>query len=127
VDIRDVVTAMIMLMEGDFFAERYTLSAENLSYRQVLEMIATSLNKRPPRIHATPFLISLAWRLNWLVSRISGKPRRITRDAVRSSKRIALFSNAKIRQAVGIEFIPVEQAVQDTARFFLSIATEKND
>ena len=120
VDIRDVVTAMIMLVDGDFHSERYTLSSENLSYRQVLGMIAISLKKRPPKIHATPFLISLAWRWNWLVSKISGKPRRITRETVRSSKRIALFSNEKIRQAIGMEFFPIEQSVRDTAIHFLN-------
>ena len=35
VDIRDVVHTMINLMVGDFSSERYTVSAENLSYRQV--------------------------------------------------------------------------------------------
>jgi hypothetical protein len=107
-------------MEEDFHSERFTLSAENLSYRQVLEMIAISLHKRPPKIRATPFLISVAWRLNWLVSRISGKPRRITRDAVISSKRIALFSSEKIRQAIGMDFIPVKQSIEDTANHFLN-------
>ena len=126
VDIRDVVTAMMVLMDEDFHSERYTLSAENLSYRQVLEMIAKSLNKRPPKIHATPFMISLAWRLNWLVSRISGKPRRIPRDAVRSSKRIARFSNEKIRQSIGMDFIPVKQSIEDTARHFLDTVPSVN-
>jgi len=122
VDIRDVVHAMVTLMAGDFSSERYTISAENLSYRQVLELIASALDKPPPGIHATPFLISLAWRFNWLFSNLNGKKRRITRDTVRSSKRKALFSNAKIRQAIGMDFIPVKQSVLDTAYHFLNHA-----
>jgi len=120
VDIRDVVHAMIYLMDGHFSSERYTLSAENLSYRQVLEMIASALDRPPPRIRATPFLIALAWRMSWLISKFNGKPRSITRDTVKSSKRKVLFSNEKIRQAVGIDFIPVKQSVQDTANHFLN-------
>ena len=120
VDIRDVVYAMIKLMDGNYTSERYTVSSENLSYRQVLEMIASALDKPPPSIHATPFLISLAWRMSWLLSKFNGKQRSITRDAVKSSKRKALFSNEKIRQAIGIDFIPVKQSVQDTARHFLN-------
>lgn len=120
VDIRDVVYAMITLMDGDFTSERYTLSAENLSYRQVFEMIASALDKPAPRIHATPLLISLAWRFSWLISKLNGKKRSITRDTVKSSKRKALFSNEKIRQAIGIDFIPLKQSVQDTANHFLN-------
>lgn len=122
VDIRDVVNAMITLMAGDFSSERYTISAENLSYRQVLESIALSLNKPPPRIHATPLMISIAWRLNWLGSKINGKKRRITRDTVRSSKRKALFSNEKVRKAIGMDFLPVKQSIIDTAGHFLKHA-----
>jgi nucleoside-diphosphate-sugar epimerase len=120
VDIRDVVNAMILLMAGDFSSERYTVSAENLSYRQVLEAIAHSLGKRPPRIHATPLMIAIAWRLNWLSSKINGNKRRITRDTVRSSKRKALFSNEKIIQAIGMDFLPVKQSINDTAGHFLN-------
>ena len=119
VDVRDVIRAMITLMEGEFSGERYTVSAENLSYRKVLEMIAGSLDKPPPRIRATPFLISIAWRLSWLVSRFSSRKRSITRETVRSSTRKALFSNEKIRQAIGMNFMPISQSVKDTSRHFL--------
>jgi nucleoside-diphosphate-sugar epimerase len=122
VDIRDVVQAMTTLMDGDFTSERYTVSAENLSYRQVLEMIATALDKRPPRIHATSLLISFAWRMSWLISKLNGKQRSITRDTVKSSNRKVLFSNLKIRQAIGIDFIPIKQSIQDTANHFLNHA-----
>ena len=122
VDIRDVVHTMINLMVGDFSSERYTVSAENLSYRQVFEMIASALDKPPPRIHATPLLISLAWRMSWLISKLNGKKRSITRDTVKSSKRKALFSNEKIRQAISIDFIPVRQSIRDTAIHFLDHA-----
>jgi dihydroflavonol-4-reductase len=120
VDVRDVIRAMISLMEGEFSGERFTVTAENLSYRRVLEMIATSLDKPLPSIHATPFLISVAWRLNWLASNFNGRRRSITRETVRSSKRKALFSNEKIREATGIQFIPIIQSVQDTSRYFLA-------
>ena len=120
VDIRNVVHAMITLMEGNFSAERFTVSAENLSYREVLEMIARALDKKPPTIHAIPFIISLAWRMNWLTSKLNGKPRSITREAVKSSRRKALFSNEKIRKAIELDFVPIKQSIQDTAGHFLN-------
>jgi dihydroflavonol-4-reductase len=119
VDVRDVIHAMITLMDGEFSGERFTLSAENLSYQKLLDMIAISLDKPPPRIHATPFLISIAWRISWLASQFNGQPRSITRETVKSSQRITLFSNEKIRQAIGMEFIPITQSVKDTSRHFL--------
>jgi nucleoside-diphosphate-sugar epimerase len=119
VDVRDVISAMIFLMESEHQGERYTVSAENLSYRQVLEKIAENLGKKPPRYHAGPLLISAAWRLDWLRSTVSGRPRNITREAVRASRRKALFTNQKIRETTGMDFIPIDQSIRETAGIFL--------
>jgi nucleoside-diphosphate-sugar epimerase len=123
VDIRDVVKAMIRLMEGDYQGERFIVSSENLSYRQILEKIALALGKSPPRIYASPFLVSLAWRMDWMANALFGKPRSITRDTGRSSRKTALFSNLKIRETLKMNFIPIDQSVKDTARIFLKVHT----
>ncbi|MFC2115555.1 NAD-dependent epimerase/dehydratase family protein [Bacteroidota bacterium] len=119
VDVRDVIRSMVDLMNSKLKGERYTISSENLSYRQVLEMIAEALDKKSPRIRASSFLISLAWRMDWLSHAFRGTPRNITRDAVKSSKRKAIFSNRKIKEAIGIEFMPIDQSIKETARIFL--------
>lgn len=119
VDVRDVIKSMVDLMNSKYKAERFTISSENLSYRQVLEMIAESLDKPPPRIYATSFLISLAWRADWFLYAFTGKARIITRESAKSSKRKASFSNRKIREATGIEFMPVDQSIKETAGLFL--------
>ncbi|MFC2112977.1 NAD-dependent epimerase/dehydratase family protein [Bacteroidota bacterium] len=121
VDIRDVITSMVKLMEGEQSNERFTVSSENLSYQQVLAMIAEVLGKKPPRFLATPFLISLAWRGDWLICKLTGRARSITRDAAKSSNRKTLFSNQKISEATGIVFMPIKKSIQDTARYFLKV------
>ncbi len=126
VDVRDLVHAMVYLMNSKLTGERFTISSENLSYRQVLEMIAKALDKKPPRIHATSLLISLAWRIDGLANAFTGKARSITRDTARSSKRKALFSNRKISEVMGIEFIPIDRSVRETARFFLQTHISKS-
>lgn len=45
VDVRDVVKATILLMNGEFSGERYIISAGNYSYKEILSMIADSLGK----------------------------------------------------------------------------------
>ena len=123
VDIRDVVTAMIRLMEADVAGERFTVSSENLSYMQVLKMIAERLGKKPPTLRASPFLISIAWKLDWLNQLITGKKRTITREAVLASCQKSYFSNKKIKKATGLEFKAILDSIEDTSRFFLKYAT----
>jgi hypothetical protein len=43
----------------------------------------------------------------------------ITKDIVASVKNKILFSNEKIRNATGIEFIPVADSIRHTSKLFL--------
>jgi hypothetical protein len=57
--------------------------------------------------------------MDWLLNLLTGKPRRISKDAARSSYRKALFSNRKIKDALGMEFIPMDRSIKETAGIYL--------
>lgn len=118
IDVRDVVKAMILLMESGKMGERFILNSENLSSQEVFEMIALVLNKPAPNIYANRFLTGLAWRLDWLKSRITGGTHLITRDTSALAHRKILFSTEKVRKAVGIDFIPIQESVVNTMRCY---------
>ena len=115
VDIKDVVRSMIELAQSGISGERFIISSENLSYREVFQMIANALNKPPPSKLATPFLLGMAWRVDWLASKLYGKERSITRDIARTGRHKKYFSSKKIIETTGIQFIPVAKSIEDTA------------
>lgn len=119
VDVRDVVKGMILLMNGEFSGERFIISSGNYSYREILSMIADSLGKNPPTIHATSFMIKMAYYLDWLRVFLASGKRRISKDIITGSKSKMLFSNDKIRRATGMEFIPVNDSIRNTGELFL--------
>lgn len=119
VDVRDVVKAMILLMDGVYSGERYIISSGNYSYREIISMIAGSLGKKPPTIQATPFMIRTVYYLDWLRAFLTRGKRRITKDILTASKNKMLISNDKMRNATGMEFIPVNDSIRSTAEFFL--------
>lgn len=125
VDVRDVITAMTGLMSSGISGERFTVSAENLSYHQVLEMIAEKLGKQAPSVHAGTLIISLAWRLDWLKHKITGQKRSITKEAVRSSKQQSYFSNEKLSAAINLKYKTISDSIGDTAVIFLSQASHQ--
>ena len=116
VDVRDVVKAMIFLMESEIKGERFILNSENLSYKEIFGMIALVLNKPAPNIYANKFLTGLAWRLDWLKNRFTGGTHLITRDTAAIAHRKTLFSNEKVRKAVGMEFMAMRKSIEETAR-----------
>jgi dihydroflavonol-4-reductase len=119
VDVRDVVKAMILLMNGEFTGERYIISAGNYTYKQIITLIADSLGKRPPDIYATPFMSKIAYWLDWAWSLLTNSKRKISKDVLAASKSNIRFSNDKIRKATGMEFIPIEESIRHTSELFL--------
>ncbi len=119
VDVRDVVRAMILLMEGDHFGERFVITSENQSYRQVFIWIAGNLRRKPPTIPVTPFMAEIAWRLFMIKARLTGGKSAITRETARTSTKRYYYSAEKLKQRIDIEFISVKHSIEDSCRVFL--------
>lgn len=119
VDVRDVAKAMTLLMDGNHFGERFLVSAENLSFKQLFTFIANNLHKKPPSIEAKPWIGAIAWRVLAVTGFISGKKPAITRETARSANNRSAYSSARLINRVGLEYIPIEQSIKDICEIFL--------
>jgi nucleoside-diphosphate-sugar epimerase len=100
VDVIDVVNAMITLMNSDISAERFIISAENISYKDLFEMIAAAFHKKPPHKNVTPFMATAVWRLEAVKSLFTGKAPFITKETARTALAKVYFDNSKLLLAV---------------------------
>lgn len=120
VDVRDVVRAMILLMEHDIKSERFILSAGNHFYRDVFNNIAKEFGKKPPRKKVTPFIASLVWRLEWLKSTLAKQEPLLTRETARTAQASVQFDNTKFLQHFPeFVYIPIEQSIAETCKEFV--------
>lgn len=120
VDVRDVSRAMTMLMEKGIWGERFILHSENLSYKEVLSLIAIGLNKRPPVKRVSPLLMESLWRLEKIRSGLAGSPPVITKESARAGRTQKCFSNKKITGALGIKFRPMRESIKEICGMYLS-------
>ncbi|MBN1181782.1 MAG: NAD-dependent epimerase/dehydratase family protein [Bacteroidales bacterium] len=118
IDVRDVVTCMIKLMESEISLERFIVSAGNYSYKDVFQMIAHELAVKAPKKYASPALTNVAYRLDNLRSFITRKPRLITKEIANASHEKVEYNNAKIRERPGHSFIPVNEAIKHAVDCF---------
>lgn len=119
VDARDVSRAMVELMHSNIENQRFLLVSENLPFRDVFTIIANAFRKAPPKYRASRLLSSIAWRAAGVKSLFSGKPALITKETAAAAQRFVRYSNQKIKDAIGFEFLPVEQSLKETAALFL--------
>ena len=116
VDVRDVVKAMILLMDQEIFGERFILNSENLSYKEIFSLIASGLEKNPPGIKAGRYLTSFAWRAQSLWSVFTGQSPLLTRELARASQNKKAYSNEKLVKTLGMKFIPVAESILEICK-----------
>ncbi|WP_199118105.1 NAD-dependent epimerase/dehydratase family protein [Pedobacter sp. ASV28] len=113
VDVEDVAKCMILLMDSGISAERYTISAENLNYKDLFSQIANGFNLKPPSNQARPWMLGIAWRLAKIASLFTGKAPALTKDAARSSFNLSYYSNIKVTNTLNFKFKPLTQSILD--------------
>ncbi|MCL9768803.1 NAD-dependent epimerase/dehydratase family protein [Flavobacterium sp. HXWNR69] len=104
VSVEDVVTCMIELMKSNINGERYTLVGENISTKNLLHFIADELQVKRPSIEATKWMTSIAWRMDWLTSKLLNSKRKLTRSTANSSHSTTRFSTSKIKKELHVTF-----------------------
>lgn len=96
VDVRDVTKAIALLMESEIRSERFIVGAENWKYRSIFEKIAEVLEKKPPKMEATPFMSQLAWRAEAVLCALTGKRPFITKEVALNAVTVNRYSNSKL-------------------------------
>jgi nucleoside-diphosphate-sugar epimerase len=122
VDVRDVARAMILLMNSKISGERFILSAENLSYKEIFSAMAKCFEKKPPQKNVSRFLAELVWRLEAIKSALTGTKHLITKETARSAQSTVKYGNEKILNALPeFRFITID----DTINYTCGILKEK--
>ena len=115
VDVIDVVKTMILLMKSDITGERFTVVSQTLTFESILTKIANALRVRKPSVYAKPWMTSIAWKLDWLFSTVFRQKRKITKDDARALHSVSLYSNEKIKTALGYQFQNIETSITNIA------------
>jgi len=119
VDVRDVTTAMINLMESNIENERFILVQSSISYKEILSEISQNLNKKPPKIKVSKWLLYLisAYRKigHWL-----GFSRGLERATVHSLTSKSLYNGSKIENVIDFNYTPIKKTIKRVASYYLS-------
>ena len=117
VDVRDVVKALIELMNSEISSERFILNAENRKYRDVFALMAKEFGKRPAHKKVNPFLASMVWRAEWLKSTLNKKEPLLTRETARTGQTKVEFNNSKLKKFLpSFQYVPIDESIKDVCR-----------
>lgn len=118
VSVIDVVTIMHRLMRSDCSGEKFILISENWTYKDILDNIAAKLDVKKPTIQASSGLLNLAWRLDWIKSKIFQSKRKLSKTSAASLLSQTVFSNDKIKKELNYSFTSIEDYLATIIPFF---------
>ena len=118
VDVRDVSRLMIMMMESEVAGERFLAIGENWPYQKVFDTIADSIGKSRPTIGLNAFLGGLAWRVEWVRSKLTGSSALVTKETVQNSFRTWVYDNQKSIDTFDFQYTPLEKTINETGDIF---------
>jgi len=115
VDVKDVAVAMIQLMESNITAEKFIISAENISYRDMFTMMAKAFGKKAPSKKVTPFIAALTWRMENIKSMFMGTSPLLTRETANTALTKVEYDNRKlITQLSGFKYRNMQDTIPYT-------------
>ncbi|OHT46879.1 NAD-dependent epimerase/dehydratase family protein [Flavobacterium tructae] len=117
VTITDVIKIADVLMKSEIKNERFTLIADNIVFKDILNTIADALKVKRPTIHATPLFMNFLWIADGIFSTLFFQKRRLTKATAKASYSSNLYSNEKIKTALGgTVFQDVHAYIKDVSR-----------
>jgi nucleoside-diphosphate-sugar epimerase len=119
VDVRDVADIAVRFSDNDITGERFIINSENITHREVINLIADALGKKRPRFILTPFLGRTACALEAAASLLTGKQPGLNINTLKTADDITTYNNSKIKDALGITFIPVKETVEFSVKKYL--------
>jgi dihydroflavonol-4-reductase len=110
--VTDVIKASVQLMNSDVKNERFTLIENNYSFQEILNCIADSLKVKRPQWHATPIVMKVFWRVDWLLNTFLFQKRKLSRASAKASYSKSNYDKSKIKAVLNIKFKSVKDYIK---------------
>jgi dihydroflavonol-4-reductase len=120
VGIEDAAKAMLLAAENGRDGERYIISDRYMSIRELHEIAATAVGRRPPRIGIPMSLMGAGARANDLVAKLLRRDLPFAHAGMRMAELMSPLDHGKAERELGWNPEPVEESIRKAAVWFAS-------
>jgi len=118
VAVTDVCAIMIQLMNAVCTGERFILVAKNISYKEILTLISTAINKKSPKKVLRIWQLRILTIVDSLTSLFTNSQRKITKNTVYGLQNPKTYDASKIEKELNYTFEEVATTVKFCAEQF---------
>ena len=122
VDVQDVANAMMQLMQSDITAEKFIVSAENISYKEIFTLMANAFGKKVPSKKVTAFIATFTWRLENIKSKFTGIAPLLTKETANTAITKVQYDNSKLLKALPqFNYTPITTSINGICKQLLQL------
>ena len=118
VDVRDVVTGLILACEKGQTGESYILSGERITVTQLMSILEEVTGVKAPRSKTPIWLAKAMVIFTSLYYNLTNTKPRFTSDSLRILRSNSFISSQKASQQLGYPHRPIREAIVDTVQWF---------
>jgi dihydroflavonol-4-reductase len=121
---RDAAMAMITLTQARKFGNRYILAEGNYTFKSVLSQIQVSFGRRPPFISMSRWGLRLLAALERILGIFRKNGPLLTKSVVEAAFNRQIYSNSKVRSALGHDFKPITEVIRETCVHYQTVSAK---
>ena len=118
VGIEDAARAMLLAAEKGRDGHRYIISDRYMSTRELHDIVARAMGRRPPRIPIPLPVLRAGARVNDLAARLLRRDLPFAYVGIRMAELMSPLDHGKAERELGWTPEPVEESIREAARFF---------
>jgi nucleoside-diphosphate-sugar epimerase len=120
VGVKDVVKAMVLLMNSEVKNERFILVSENKTYQEVFFLIADAFGVKRPSKKIKVWQTTVLWRISSILAVFTKKTPLLSKYSAKSAHEVSKYSSEKIKQTLNFQFEEIQRVVKDVCSNFKS-------
>ncbi|ORA12032.1 NAD-dependent epimerase/dehydratase family protein [Mycobacterium asiaticum] len=124
VGIEDAARAMLLAAERGHVGERYIISDRYMSTKELHEIAARAVGRRPPRIPIPIAVLRGAARVNDFAAGVLNRDLPFAYVGARMAELMSPLDHGKAERELGWKPEPVEESIRKAARFFTGQSAE---
>lgn len=118
IDVKDVSSTAIRLMELAGGTERFILSAETWESLDFFTALANEFEVKPPGTKLKKWMAEMAWRFFAIRDMLTNTKSEVTKETARSAFTRFDYDSTKVKERLNIQFTPIRQSISTYAPFY---------
>jgi dihydroflavonol-4-reductase len=113
VGVKDVVKAMVLLMDSEIKNERFILVSENKTYKEVFFLIADAFGLKRPSKKIKVWQTNLFWRASSFIAVFTKKAPLLSKYSAKSAHEVSEYSSGKLKKILNFKFEEIQIVVKE--------------